>query len=282
MKTPSPNPLRTGQSAFTLIELIGVLAIMSLLAAVITPNVLRMIERSAVRTEAETLHNLGEQVKLHLRDKGTVPTNVPPPATPNWTTQLGIYSDLSPADIATNKRLVARLYVLDLASVPAPRAMIISSMRTGVALGPAATTNAFAAVWNWNPSDLIAANVPLGWNAWTPENVEYLVIERVNLSSVYHTDLKSIPLTLNNKTPVTGPPAVAATDASYVVVLANGTVQARQPILAGKSVILPPLHPRDRIDLYRVLVGGSPDSSYVLSTSSSLSFDFNGTNWLPK
>ena len=71
--------MNTGRSSypndgFTLIELIGVLAIMTILAGVIAPNALQSIERAAIRAEHQTLANLGEQVELYLRDQGALPT----------------------------------------------------------------------------------------------------------------------------------------------------------------------------------------------------------------
>ena len=68
MKATVPHTLAY-QKGFTLIEMIGVLAIMAILAAVITPNALRTLDRAAIRAEADTLHNLGDQVKNFLKAK---------------------------------------------------------------------------------------------------------------------------------------------------------------------------------------------------------------------
>ncbi len=274
-------------AGFTLVEMIGVLAILTILAGIITPNVLHTIERAAVRAESDNLHVLGGEIALYLRDNAIMPTTAVPPSLPNWTSQLATYSALSAADILTNKRQMTRLYVPDPVAAN-QRAMLLSSMRTGVALPAAATISAnFQTIWNTADGKVPVA---AGWGAWGAgpapalDNIEYLVIERVNLSSVYRTDLQPLTITLNNKTPIAAAPpapAVPATNASYVITLANGTVQARQPVNATVSVVLSLMHPKDRIDLYRVLVGGSPDSSYVLSTNSK-TFDFNGTNWIPQ
>ena len=102
MKAPISAPLR-GQAGFTLIEMVGVLAIMAIMAAVIVPNAIRSMDRAAVTAEQQNLSTLGSQVALYLRDQGVAPT----PA--NWTTALANYAGLSPADLATNKRNVARV-----------------------------------------------------------------------------------------------------------------------------------------------------------------------------
>jgi prepilin-type N-terminal cleavage/methylation domain-containing protein len=309
MKTTSPQPRQTGKFGFTLIEMIGVLAIMAILAAAITPNALRTLDRAAVRAEADTLHNLGEQVKLYLRDNGIAPTAA------NWNTVLATYASLSPADLLYNRRqnipdvppndprtqtdvvyangrnFITRVFILEPVVFPAlpTKAMLISSMRNGVLLpaallptpNPSISAVDFASVWS-TPDGYVPV-VP-GWAAWN-NYAQFLVIERINLAPVYSTDLQRLTITLNNKTPVAAvppAPAVPATDASYIVVLANGTAQPRQTVAANTSTTLPPLHPRDRIDLYRVTSSGFPDSSYVLSAGSKTSFDFNGTNWLPQ
>lgn len=264
-----PSRLRQ-VTAFTLVEMIGVMAVMTILAGVLTPNILRTIERTAVRAEADNLRVLGDQIKLYLRDNATMPTTVLPPTTPNWTSQLAFYSSLNANDIYTNKRQMNRLYVPD-PVVANQRTMVLSSMRTGVALPSAASISAnFTAIWN-TPD----GNVPgvAGWGAWNANNIEFLVIERVNLAAVYRNDLQTLNVTLNN---------LGGTTSSYQVVQANGTVLASVNLTAGASTF-PPLNlrPRDRLNLYRSAGATTLDYSYVVSTTGK-TFDFNGTVWTPQ
>ena len=271
-------------AGFTMLELIGVMAVIAILSAVIVPNGLRALDRTAISAEAQTLRNLGEQVKQYLKFYGTGP------GAATWTQDVGRYADLSPADILTNKRQMARSYIYEPVATP-QRVLILSSMRSGLVLPVTSDLNTVARfdhVWNTADRQVPATGVN-AWAGWAPWRAtggggDFLVMERVNLAPVYNTDLQSFTVTLNNKTPIVATPtapAVSATNASYVIVLANGTVQARVTVAASASVVLSPLHPRDRIDLYRVTSGGSPDSSYVLSTTGK-TFDFNGTNWLPQ
>jgi prepilin-type N-terminal cleavage/methylation domain-containing protein len=258
-------------SGFTLIEMIGVLAVIAILASVITPNALRSLDRAAITAEVQTLHNLGEQAKNYLRAQGVAPT----PA--NWTTTIGGYADMSPVDIATNKRQMGRVYLTDPAAIPTQRVIILSSMRTGLALPTSANINTavrFQDIWQTADRSLPTALSWGGWAAWAAvaNSGDFLVIERVNLAPVYSTDLQSLTITLNNR---------GAATASYNIVLADGTVQAPVNVPAGATAILNNRRAKERFNLYRASGGATLDYSYVLSTTGK-TFDFNGTNWIPQ
>lgn len=270
MKPPALHFLRAA-AGFSLIELIGVLAIMAILASVIAPNTLRSLDRAAVNAEARTLDNLGEQVKICLRANGTAPTAA------NWTTTVGSYADISPADIATNRRRINRVYITDPATNPTQRVLILSSMRAGLNLPTAANINTavrFQDIWQTVDGALPTTASWSGWTAWSAvaNSTDYLLIERVNLAPIYNTDLQSLTLTLNNK---------AGTTASYNLVLANGTVQTAVNLPAGSTAILTNRRPRDRLNLYRAASGATLDYSYVVNTAGR-TFDFNGTSWNPQ
>jgi prepilin-type N-terminal cleavage/methylation domain-containing protein len=280
MNGRGPARLPRTTRAFTLIEMIGVLAIMALLSAVLVPNALRSLDRAAVNAEVQTLHNVGAQIKLYLRDKGTVPT------LGGWTVELSGYTDLSALDLSKNKRGIARVYLTDPATAPTQRVIILSCLWNGLALptpGNINTAVRFQDIWQAADGSLPTAVSWAGWTAWNAvaNSGEFLVIERVNLLPVYNTDLQTINVTLNNKTPP--PPGVGGIDASYSLVLANGTIVAPVKLAAGASVTLPQ-RPRDQINLYRAISGANLDSSYVLSVNntSNQTYDFNGTTWTPK
>ncbi len=256
---------------FTLIELIGVLAIMTILAGVIAPNAMKSIERAAIRAEDQTLTNLGGQVELFLRDQGTLPTSA------NWITSLAAYSDLSPADLAVNKRNNARVFLLDPGSFPAERAMILSSMRSGLNLpAPGNINNAtrFRDIWDTPDESLPTSASWGGWNNWrsVADGADYLVIERINLVPIYRTEFEVYTVTLNNNS--TAP-------SSYNLVQASGGVQSVVNIPAGATAILTNLQANGRINLYRTSGGTLLDYSYVVSDSGK-TFDFDGIQWLPQ
>ena len=273
LQLPKSNPsyrLRT-PAAFTLIEMIGVLAIMAIIAGVLAPNALRSLDRTAVNLEAQNLSVLGDQIKLYLRDQGAAPTAA------NWTTVLASYAGMSTTDLATNRRQMGRVYLTDPATNPTQRVLVLSSMRAGLALPTAAaisTAAQFQQIWQTADGAVPPVGSWAGWGAWgaTANSGSYLVIARVNLLSVYDTDLQSLTLTLNNR---------GAATASYNLVLADGTSQPAINVAAGATVILANQRPKVRLNLYRAAGGVTLNYSYVLSTTGK-TFDFNGTDWLPQ
>lgn len=195
------------RSGFTLIEMIGVMAVMAILAAVITPNILHSIELAAVKAEKENLQNFGSAMNMYLHDKGNLPTE----GNNNWNAQIAPYASLNTAAILTNSRQaynvpgvtwVPRIFVIDPVAAN-QRAMIISSMRYQVTLPSLATLHTnFATIWNSADN-----TVPLPTSAWPGwgagpapalDNIEYLVIERVSFAAMYHSALASYTWTLNN------------------------------------------------------------------------------------
>lgn len=288
MKTNVPQPRSTCKSGFTLIEMIGVLAIMAIIAATITPNALRAIDRSTVRAEATLLHNLSEQVKIFLKTKGWPPGLNPVIASRvSWDQDLWSFTDISTTDLLTNKRQMTRSYIYEPIASPR-RVLILSSMRTGLPLPTAAnlnTTLLFDNVWNAADGSVPPAGSSwAGWAAWRAtlngNAGDFLLIERVNLAPIYNSELQSLTLVLNNR---------SATMVSYNFVLADGTVQAAVNIAApvapatNRSINLT-CRPKDRINLYRSAGGTNLDYSYVVPTESSgRTFDFTtATNWVPQ
>jgi len=255
---------------FTLIELVGVLAIMAIMAGVLVPNILKAVDRASASAEAQTLGNLGTALKTYLSAVGTAPTAA------NWTTTLASYADLSPAGIAANPRGVSRVYLLDPAASPAPRVIMLSSLRQTLALPTAAnisTAAEFQSIWATVDGSVPPASSWGGWTAWSAvsNSGNLLIIERVNLQSVYATDLQTFAATLNNR---------GAAAASYNVVLANGTSQGSINIPAGATAVLS-RHPKETLNLYRAAGGSTLNYSYVFSTGGK-TFDFDGTNWTPQ
>jgi len=198
MKSTAPHSLAQ-RSGFTLIEMIGVLAIMAILAAVITPSALQTLDRAAVRAETDTLHNLGEQVKNFLKAKGWLPGLNPVLASRlSWDQDLWNFADISSAELLTNKRQIARSYIYEPVTSP-KRVLILSCMHAGLTLPTAANLNTiplFNNVWDTTDGSVPAAGT--SWAGWAPWRTnlngaagDYLVIERVNLLPISNADLQS-------------------------------------------------------------------------------------------
>jgi type II secretory pathway pseudopilin PulG len=236
--------------------MIGVMAIMAILAAVIVPTTLKSIEGAAVRVEIDTLGSLGVQMKLYAKEKGAMPTAA------GWTTEIAPYAALNPTDILTNRRRINRLYVVDPTAIN-QRAMIISSMRSGVPLPSYAQVSGnFTNVWNTSYTDVPTGS---GWGSWNANNKEYLAIERVN----FRSELQSFSISLKN---------ASAGTVSYQIFYSSGTpLTVRQP-LAASATIVPVLRAGDRINLYRDSAGALLDYVVVVSTRGG-TFQFNGTTW---
>jgi len=275
MSPRAPAPARRDARAFTLIELIGVLAIIAIMASIIAPNMLRSLDRAAVRAEDETLARLGEQIQLHLRDQRTLPTEA------NWTTAIATYSDLAAIDIQRNRRLNNRLLVLDTSATPNPRALLLSSMRTGLALPSAATVRAnFQTVWQ-TADDQVAST--LNWAGWSAvaNSGDYLVVERINFRPIYLEDLQTYTVTLNNTSGSGGGSTPTPVTASYRVVYASGATAATVNLASGASASVTGLRKGDRLDLYAASGGSTLNYTYMVSTTGR-TIDFSGTQWAPR
>jgi general secretion pathway protein G len=68
-----PNP-NSGVAGFTLLELLVVLVILGLLAAVATPQVMKYLARAKTQSAGVQIHNLASALDLYRLDIGRYPT----------------------------------------------------------------------------------------------------------------------------------------------------------------------------------------------------------------
>ena len=73
--TPHASRL-TLSSGFTLVELIGVLAILAILASFITPNVINQLRSARRDAENQQLANISQGIELYLRQTRSFPANL--------------------------------------------------------------------------------------------------------------------------------------------------------------------------------------------------------------
>lgn len=73
----TPHALRlTSPPGFTLVELIGVLAILAILASFITPNVINQLRSTRRDAEDQQLANIAQGIELYIRQTRSLPTNL--------------------------------------------------------------------------------------------------------------------------------------------------------------------------------------------------------------
>lgn len=92
---------------FTLIELIGVMAIIAILAATIAPSVIRDMDRSLGEAEQTNLSTLATELQTYISINKVIP------ASANWTTSIASIGSLPVAKIVQNDRLHNRAYYVD-------------------------------------------------------------------------------------------------------------------------------------------------------------------------
>lgn len=211
------NNKRWYEQGFTLIEIIGVLAIMAILAAVIAPNVIKQIQAARQDAEEESLSRLADGLRNYVLENRVIPQSGYGSGV--WSTNIASQTDLPEKDIYQNDLNCARRYWFDpstdidglsdgsgpydqntvsaanlagyttgsTALPPVnPRAMIISDMTSGCTnnVNGVANTNAnFAAVWNQAASPLVEGKT--------------LKIKRINFAQLFNT------VNLSNETPIT-------------------------------------------------------------------------------
>ncbi len=201
------NNIRWYEQGFTLIEIIGVLAIMAILAAVIAPNVIKQMQAARQDAEEESLSRLADGLTNYVLENRIIPQSGY--GSGAWSANIASQTDLPEKDIYQNDLNCARRYWFDpstnlnglsdgsasydqntvsaanlagyttgstAAPTVNPRAMIISDMTSGCInnINSVANTNAnFAAVWNQVASPLVEGKT--------------LKIKRINFAQLFNT-----------------------------------------------------------------------------------------------
>src|ERR1043166_633236 len=87
---PGPPRRDTGQGAFTLIESLGVLAVLALLVAAIAPSIVRRIDRAAWMKETADLQAIADSYVQYILRNKTIPTYT------NWAAAVASEMSLPP------------------------------------------------------------------------------------------------------------------------------------------------------------------------------------------
>lgn len=196
-----PSRLRR---AFSLIEVLGVLSVITILSLALVPALIAGYDRTARERESRALEEMAEGLRSHILRNRNIPDHTTIAAA--LATELGRQI----GTVMTNERGLPRLYVIDPAitnTLPMPFVQTPFGIATNVNpnLGvlflssisaplPVNLTNGFApgsaAFSNlWNTAD---GQVPAGWS-WAGRG-EDLRIQRVNLGTLF------VPVILNYDT----------------------------------------------------------------------------------
>lgn len=205
---PQAQPPRARHGAFSLIELLGTLAVITILALALTPILIREFDRHAREAETRQMATLIGGLRSHILRTRSIPG--PDTFAQAIATELGLQT----ADVLLNPRRQPRVLLLDPAitnSIPIPFSqtavgltssvplasgiLLVSStaqpLPPGIVSGFASSSAAFSNVW------ITAENaIPQGWS-WTGSGHD-LRIARLNLGTLF------VPLALNYETSFNG------------------------------------------------------------------------------
>ncbi|MEM6640998.1 MAG: type II secretion system protein [Pseudomonadota bacterium] len=157
-------------SGFTLLETVGVLVIIAILASVLAPNVIDGINRAYASAEEENLEVLSGKLREFVETRRIVPFA----ADTSWAPAIASISEFPVSDVLDNRRNQRRVLVVDpqfltnavtpfagygqtsgLANAPfSPRMMLISNLAGAVPAVPN-TPAAFQAVWDQAPGAVV-------------------------------------------------------------------------------------------------------------------------------
>ena len=188
------------EQGFSLLEMIGVMAVIAIMATLVMPSIIQQMKAAAAEQESVALQRFAQGFKDHVLRSKQIPDET------DWAeviaTELGLQTD----EVSVSGSHTARVYLIDPAlrigaangtlpytqtnsgSLVEPassswRLMIVSSLDPGRPI-PVASGVCDADSFNnlWNAAD---GAVPAGWpGSWLNHGAE-LKIQRINLASLF-------------------------------------------------------------------------------------------------
>ena len=209
--SPSRWRLRQRELGFSMIELIGVLAVLAILASILVPSLIERMKSAAAENETANLQLIVEGLERHVLRNRQIPDES------NWSQSVAIELGKQHDSILETAQQTTRVYLIDPdfrigiagGTLPytqttggsiepvSPRLMILSSLDATKALPVSSgviDAIEFANIWETAEDD-----VPVGWGGRWIDSGEDLKIRRINLASMFKR------LILNNfNSPVDG------------------------------------------------------------------------------
>lgn len=198
---------RAGGHGFTLIEMIGVLAIVAILVTLTVPPIIERVNQARAEKEMQELPLLGDALTRHILRHKTIPGQ-------DWAQVIADELAVPINRVTASSTGVLRVYLVDPAihigadagvlpytqtaqgseDPPAnARVMLIAShglsLPGSISSGVAASSEIFNQIW-----DAPKGTIPQGWPAEWAGKGEYLKIVRINLAPLFHRLLVN-PLT---------------------------------------------------------------------------------------
>src|ERR1017187_9741650 len=103
----APRTPNASGRGFTLLELVGVLAVMAILAAVMVPVAVKRLDNSAWSTETASLSPMAGALKLYILRNNAIPDES------RWATNIGSQLGLASSSITNTPRNYSRAYLID-------------------------------------------------------------------------------------------------------------------------------------------------------------------------
>lgn len=179
--------------AFSLIEMVGVMAIIAILAAAVVPVVMKQMDQAALTKETSDLSCMAAALQSYILTTKTVPSYT------DWAAAISSVAAMSVPSVTNTPRGHARAFLVDPAlqiggaglpytqtansCTTAPvsaRLMIVSTLARALPVSSGVPTSiAFNDIWN-TPK----GTKPSTWTTWAG-NGQDLVIQRINLASLF-------------------------------------------------------------------------------------------------